>query len=154
MTPHASGKWQGASDELTSPCSLLLAPCFSRRSFSLIEVVISMAILSVGLIGAIRVFPVGLRASKRAEMISRATLVAERNLESFKLKSWSELETLAGGGSLTSVEGDVTVVMSVTQPQVQGLVDPSSLLQISTSVSWLQEGRMRSLDLVTYLREP
>ena len=38
----------------------------STRAFSLLELVISMAILSIALLGLIQMFPVGLRASKHA----------------------------------------------------------------------------------------
>ena len=53
--------------------------------FSLIELVIAMGILSVGLVGAMRVFPIGLRASQRSELSSRAAIAAQRTLESVKL---------------------------------------------------------------------
>ena len=50
-------------------------------AFSLVELVIAMAILGVGIVGAMRVFPIGLRASRRAEVRSRAVIVAQRTLE-------------------------------------------------------------------------
>ncbi|MBI3087915.1 MAG: prepilin-type N-terminal cleavage/methylation domain-containing protein [Candidatus Omnitrophica bacterium] len=118
-----------------------------RRGFSLIEVVISMAILSVGIVGAIRVFPVGLRASQRAELASRATLAAERTLESWKLKAWEELST----GETASREDDFDISVLVDQPTVDGLVDPSRVKRLSVTVGWMQEGRGRSLTLVTYV---
>jgi prepilin-type N-terminal cleavage/methylation domain-containing protein len=121
-----------------------------KRAFSLIEVVISMAILSIGLIGAIRVFPVGLRASKRAEQASLATLAAERTLESWKLKSWQELSP----GETVIQQGSFDITVSIDQPTLEGLVDASSLRRVSVTVSWSSEGRPRSFSVVTYLARP
>jgi type II secretory pathway pseudopilin PulG len=112
--------------------------------------VISIAILSVGLVGAMRVFPVGLRASQRAEMVSRATLAAQRALESLKLKAWDELEA----GETTSQEDDFDVTVVIDQPEVEGLVDSSRLKRLSVTVKWMQEARARSLTVVTYVHRP
>jgi len=114
---------------------------------------ISIGILSVGLVGAIRVFPVGLRASQRAEVLSRATLVGERTLELLKLNSWEELGQMAQEGS-TTVEGSFEVMVIVDEPVVEGVIDPSRLKRIAVRVSWIQEGRLRSLTLLTYRQQP
>ena len=122
-------------------------PWTKPAGFSLIEVIISIAILSVGLIGAIRVFPVGLRASQRAALMSRATLVVQRTIEGLKLKSWDQLDQ---PGSVEHDDPfDVRVV--VDQPEVEGLADPTRLKRVKVSVSWEQEGRPRALSAVTYL---
>jgi prepilin-type N-terminal cleavage/methylation domain-containing protein len=118
--------------------------------FSLVEVVIAITILSVGLVGSMRVFPMGLRASQRAELVSRATLAAERTMASAKLQSWDALSV----GTSTTTDGEYTVTVTIDQPDVEDLVDPSSLKRVGVSVSWPQEGRERALDLVTYLRKP
>lgn len=121
-----------------------------RSGFSLVEVVIAIAILAIGLVGSMRVFPMGLRASRRAEELSRATLLAERTMASMKLSSWEALVP----GTSTTTEEDATVIVTIDQPEVEGLVDPTSLKRMSVSVRWAQEGRERSLDLVTYVRKP
>jgi len=136
------------------PVKLINGPTGQRANgltaFSLVEVVISIAILSVGLIGAIRVFPVGLRASQRAELLSRATLAAERTVESLKLRSWDELPL----GESTSREEPFDLAVSIDQPTPEGVADSSRLKRISVTVSWTQEGRPRSLSVVTYVRRP
>ena len=118
--------------------------------FSLVEVVIAIAILAVGLVGSMRVFPMGLRASRRAEELSRATLLAERTMAAAKLLSWDELSV----GSSTTTEEDATATVTIDHPEVEDLMDPASLKRVSVSVRWSQEGRERTLGLVTYLRHP
>lgn len=119
-------------------------------AFSLIEVVLALAILSIGIVGAIRVFPVGLRASQRAEFSSQATLAAERTLESLKLKPWEELVV----GESTSQEEPFDILVSVDQPVLEGLVDPTRVRRLAVTVNWTQEGRSRSLTLATYVSQP
>ena len=117
-------------------------------AFSLVEIMISMAILTVGLVGSMRVFPVGLQASRRSETSSRAAIAASRTLESLKLQPCGEL---ANGEEL--VDG-LTVTTRVNPSQVEGLVEPGRLKTVNLTVSWTQDGRARSLSFVTYVRCP
>ena len=114
----------------------------------MVELVISMAILSVGMVGAMRVFPVGLRASQRAELNSRAALVAQRVIESLKLEPWDELVE----GETSSEEGGFSVTTRISQPEPEGLVDPGRLKAIEVIVQFTQDGRDRRLVFITYAR--
>ena len=105
-----------------------------------------MGILTIGLIGAMRVFPVGLRASERAEKTSRANILAQRTIESLKLAPWDEVT------GQTLQEDEFTVTTAVAQPAGPGLVDPSRLKAIQVTVQWTQNSRPRSLTVGTYLR--
>ena len=117
-------------------------------AFSLIELVISMAILTIGLVTAMRVFPVGLRASHRAEMSSRAVMAGQRSLETLKLAPWDDLPQ----GEVTVQEDVFQITTVLSQPQVGALADPSRIKGVEIRVSWSQEGRARQIELVTYLR--
>lgn len=107
-----------------------------------------MAILSVGLVGAMQVFPVGLRASQRAERHSRAAIVAQRIIESLKLEPWDALTE----GETTSEEDGFDVTTRITEPAPELLVDPSRLKAIEVSVQFTQDGRQRTLTFMTYVR--
>ena len=119
-----------------------------RIGFSLVEVIIAIAVLAVGLLGAIRVFPVGLKASKRSELISRAALTAQRTIESLKLQSWDALADSA------ATEAPFTITVSVDRPGDTGLTSADVLKRVGVEVRWMQEDRPRNLTVVTYLRRP
>ena len=118
----------------------------SHVAFSLVEVVIAMAILAVGLFGAVRIFPVGLQASHRSELSSRAAIVAGRTLEAMKLKPCAELkdEEITQEGMLLT-----TRLAPLTVPH---LVDIQRLKGVELTVTWQQDGRSRSQVFVTYVR--
>ena len=116
------------------------------RGFSLIEMVIALAIMAVGLIGSMRVFPLGLRASQRTRMSSRATMAAQQTLETLKLLS---LEELQPGETLTQVDG-FEVTTSIASPRVEGLSDPVQLHSMIVTVRWEEDDRLRALTFVTY----
>jgi len=118
-------------------------------AFSLVELVIALAILSVGLVGAMRVFPVGLRASQRAEFSSRAAIAAQRTIESLKLQPWDSLAE----GETTSELDAFDVATRISQPaSMEPLVDPSRLKTVQVSVQGEEGGRVRTITFVTYLR--
>ncbi|MBI4598337.1 MAG: prepilin-type N-terminal cleavage/methylation domain-containing protein [Candidatus Omnitrophica bacterium] len=117
-----------------------------KRAFSLIEVMIAMAILAVGLFGAVRVFPMGLQASHRSELSSRASIVAGRILEELKLKSCAELKEEA-----ITQEG-MTLATRFAPLTVPHLVDQQRLKAVELTVTWQQNGRPRSQVFMTYVR--
>ncbi len=116
------------------------------KAFSLIELVISLAILSVGLVGAMRVFPVGLRASQRSELRSRAGMVAQRIMESLKVTPCAQLTD----GEETVDEFQVRT--TVTEPQVEHVTEPGRLKTIDVHLTWTQEGRPREFGVITHVR--
>jgi len=118
-----------------------------RAGFSLVELVIALSILAIGLVGAMRVFPVGLRASQRTELRTRAALLAQRTLESLKITPWEALHE----GEAREEHTPFAIVTRIAQPQPEHLTDPAGLKSLEVTVEWLQEGRSRSLTFVTYV---
>ena len=119
-----------------------------RRAFSLVELVIALSILGVGLIGAMRVFPVGLKASQRAEFLSRAAFIGQQTLESLKVAAWDQLKD----GETRRELKPFVVVTTVSPAEPEHVTDPSRLKHVEVSVEWEQEGKPRTLNFVTYLR--
>ena len=122
--------------------------------FSLVEVIMSLAILSIGIVGAMRVFPMGLRASQRSELVSRASLIGERTMESLKLQALQSDAWQTLGETPFPSEGPFEVRSVVDQPAIEGLIDASRLKRLMVTVSWTQEGKARALELVSYVRRP
>ncbi len=56
----------------------------SKRGFTLVEIVFALAILLVGLVGVLALFPVGLTASKKAGDYTTAALVGEQIIASIR----------------------------------------------------------------------
>lgn len=122
----------------------------TRRAFSLVELVIALAILAVGLVGAMRVFPVGLRVSQRAEARSRAVMAAQRTLELLKLTPWDEL---ADGEAVVEEEG-FTITTTVRAPAADLALAPERLRVVEVGVAWTRGGKPQQVRCVTYLRQP
>ncbi len=59
-------------------------PLAHRGAFTLLEVVVAAAILGLGLLAIVRVFPVGLAAAQRSEDFTRASLLAKMIYEGLK----------------------------------------------------------------------
>ena len=116
-----------------------------HSAFSLVELVISLGILAVGLVGAMRVFPVGLQASARSEMTSRATMAAQRSIESLKLQPCEALTPHEESSE------DFTVTTHIGQPVLSHLSDPTRLKSLETTVAWMQAEQPRTLTFFTYV---
>lgn len=121
----------------------------AASAFSLVELVIALAVLAVGLVGAMRVFPVGLRASQRSEMVSRAALAAQHTIESLRLQPWESLEP---GEDIVETQGPFTLTARVAQPALEHLADATRLKSLDVTVEWTQDGRPRSVSFVTLVR--
>ena len=51
------------------------------EGFTLLEIIIALAILTIGLVGVLALFPTGLRASKRGGDFTTASLLAQQQLD-------------------------------------------------------------------------
>ena len=76
-----------------------------RRSFTVLEVIIALAILGIGLVGLIQLFPMGLEASRRAENNTRAAILAQQILESLKADS-NDLPFIEGSPQIYPIPGN------------------------------------------------
>lgn len=83
----------------------------SKRSFTLIEITISLLILAIGLLGLLALFPVGFDASKRAGDITSAGILAQYYIEDSKRIGYSGVTNQRGLSSNSYFAYDVKVTI-------------------------------------------
>ena len=69
---------------------------YKNSGFTLIEVVFALAVLLIGLVGVLALFPVGLTASKKAGDYTTAALVAEQVLANIRSAGYNVYTTTGG----------------------------------------------------------
>ena len=62
-----------------------------RRAFTLIEIVMALAILGIGMIGILALYPVGFEANKRAGEVTEATILAQKKIGDLRKDGYSDL---------------------------------------------------------------
>lgn len=78
---------------LNHPVMYRLIDFKNRPGFSLIEVMVATAILAVGLVAVISIFPLALRANKSAEQASLASAYARAKMEEVIIATYDEVLT-------------------------------------------------------------
>lgn len=100
----------------------------SPTGFTILEVVIALAILSIGLLALLRAIPVGLEASGRAHDTTVALLLAEQKLEEARYSAWPPSD---GNDTFGSPNDNFDWARAVTS------VAPTTYLrEVSISVYW------------------
>ena len=120
-----------------------------NKGFTLIEIIMAMAILTVGIIGVVRLIPVGLRASKSSEMMSRAAFLAQKNLEQLKLVGFDGLP--APGIPLEGEEAGYSWTAEVSELSLEGVNNSEDIRCLSLTVSWQEKAKTRSQEFITYI---
>ena len=111
--------------------------------FSLIEVILALAILIIGLVGVIVLFPVGLRASRQASVLSEETLLAQSHLEEIKTLGYEKIDTKEG----TYKNFKWQIAFEEIAPE--GVNDSSGLRKAVVTVTWNQGGQEKKDSFVT-----
>lgn len=126
-----------------------IQPLYTRAGFTVIEIIMAMAILAVGVIGVVRLLPVGLRASRSAEMMSKAAFVAQEKLEEIKLSGFEGITE--GGAILSGEEGAYVWEADVSNVSLDGLFSSANIRQVNLVVQWQERGNTRSQEFITYI---
>ncbi len=145
----------------------------TKKGFTLLEVMVAVAILSLGLIITIQSFSISLRIVNTSLNLSKATLLAQRKLSEIELEG-SSFESLNSGDFGENYpdfgwETDITPVELeelLTETGLEdmpvfheksftetGLEDMPSLYQIAITIFWQERGKRRDLTFTTYLTE-
>ncbi|HLP26202.1 MAG TPA: type II secretion system protein [Acidobacteriota bacterium] len=122
----------------------------SRRSraFTLVEVMIASLVLVFGIVSAISAMQSGVRAMDRTRKLALATQVLQTEMEQLRLKSWTQLDALAGTSTFTpdstaSGASAFTCTRRITSPK-------SDMREITLTAEWRgSDGRPQAAKLIT-----
>lgn len=123
----------------------------NKKGFSLLELIIAIAVLTIGLIGVLQIFPIGLRASQRAGMITRASFLAQNKMEDIKLAGFDAMTELPPRIPLSGKDGDFEWVVKIDNVSLEGVESSGDMRKITVTVSWPERNATRSKDFITYV---
>ena len=122
-----------------------------ERGFSLLELIIAVGVLAIGLVGVLQIFPVGLRASKRAGTITRAAFLAQNKMEEVKMAGFDAITELPTRIPLSGSESDFEWEIFIEEVELDGLESSDDMRKVMITVTWTERGRRRSKDFITYV---
>lgn len=122
-----------------------------KKGFSLLELIIAIGVLAIGLVGVLQIFPVGLRASYRSGMMTKAAFLAKNKTEQAKMAGFDALAKLPPEIPLSGTEGDFDWQISIDNVQLEGLEPGADIRKLTVTISWIERERKRSKDFVTYV---
>ncbi|MBU1852994.1 MAG: prepilin-type N-terminal cleavage/methylation domain-containing protein [Candidatus Omnitrophica bacterium] len=122
-----------------------------RNGFSLLELIIAIGVLSIGLVGVLQIFPIGLRASYRSGMLTKATFLAQNKMEELNMADFEAISELPSKIPLSGTEGNFDWEIFIDEVILDGLQDSDNIKKVTINIKWLERNRTRSKDFVTYI---
>lgn len=86
------------------------------NGFSLLEILIALAILVVGVASVVNMFPIGLHAAKRGADFTSAGILAQGKMAEIMYLGYDNLGDIDGTGPLTSPPSDGDTNVQITFP--------------------------------------
>ncbi|MBC8473834.1 MAG: prepilin-type N-terminal cleavage/methylation domain-containing protein [Candidatus Omnitrophica bacterium] len=123
----------------------------NKKGFSLLELIIAVGVLAIGLVGVLQIFPVGLRASYRAGMITKASFIAQNKMEEVKMSGFDAISAFPPKIPLSGEEGDFEWEIFIDDVDLDGVESDDDIRKVTVTVSWIDRNRTRSKDFVTYV---
>lgn len=115
------------------------------------ELIIAIAVLAVGLIGVLQIFPIGLRASQRAGMMTKASFLAQNKIEDVKLAGFEAITELPPKIPLSGRDGDFDWSIEIDNVSLEGVESGADMRKVTLTVSWPERNTVRSKDFITYV---
>jgi general secretion pathway protein I len=122
-----------------------------NRGFSLLELIIAIAVLAVGLVGVLQIFPIGLRASQRAGMMTKASFLAQNKIEDVKLAGFDAITELPPKIPLSGKDGDFEWAIKIDNILLEGVESSDDMRKVVVTVIWPERNTTRSKDFITYV---
>ena len=122
-----------------------------ERGFTLIEVVVAMAVLGVGLVVIIELFSGGLRLEKTSEEYSQAVSYARMKMEEISLQEKIEEGVQSGQfDKFFRWETEWKRIDVLAPEKIQDISLPIELFQLRVKVFWKAGAKERSAGVETY----
>ncbi|MDP6685785.1 MAG: prepilin-type N-terminal cleavage/methylation domain-containing protein [Candidatus Omnitrophota bacterium] len=129
----------------------MLKKNFRHKGFSLLELIIAIAVLAVGLVGVLKIFPVGLRASYRAGMITKAAFLAQNKMEEVKMEEFEKIIELPPKIPLSGTTDDFDWEILIDEVYLEGLESVDDIRKVTVIVKWIERNKTKRKDFVTYV---
>ena len=109
------------------------------KGFTFLEIVAALAVLAIGILAVITLFPVGIENSKRASERTRAALLAYQQLQRYRLLGYSYVT-----GSLAPTQGqdqifttgDAYFINRVAVSPYAGATAGTNIREVTITASW------------------
>ena len=123
----------------------------NKRGFSLLELIIAIAVLAVGLVGVLQIFPIGLRASQRAGIMTKAAFLAQNKIEDIKLAGFDAITELPPKIPLSGKDGDFEWNIKIDDVNLEGVENSSEMRKVTVILTWPERNTTRSKEFITYV---
>ena len=126
-----------------------------HKGFTLLEIMVSMAILGIGLVSVIGLFSSGLKTASLSNNYTLATMLARQKMEEIASQSEISAETLSGefegeySNYFWQVDIDPYEFKENLEEEAKYKEYLIKMYKIQTMVSWKQEKKNRNVKLVT-----
>lgn len=109
------------------------------KGFTLVEILVALAVIGIGLVVVLQVFPSGFSIEKNTQLETQATLCAQGKIEELLSKSFSELVigTVIEGSLPTPFERfSRATKISFVDSDLEESISATALKKIEATVSW------------------
>jgi prepilin-type N-terminal cleavage/methylation domain-containing protein len=118
-----------------------------QKGFSLLEIVIALAIVTIGIVGVMVIFPAGLRAQQRAADFTTAATLGSQALQYITARGYGALPPRpANPGPFNFPEPNLNWSWRESY-----IYNPNPLVQVAVSIYWIDEGVNRERRFVTFM---
>ncbi len=139
------------SGALVSWCTGAPTRAGCQKGFSLLELIIAIAVLAVGLVGVLQIFPIGLRASQRAGMMTKASFLAQNKIEDVKLAGFDAITELPPKIPLSGRDEDFEWAIEIDNILLEGVESSDDMRKVIITVTWPERNTTRSKEFITYV---
>lgn len=110
-----------------------------QKGFTLIETLVALAVITIGLVVVLQVFPFGFSVERNSQLETQATLCAQEKIESLLSKSFSELSigtVVESSLPIPFERFSRTIKTSFVDASLQESGSATALKKIEATVSW------------------